>query len=52
MKITGTSKEREQFVDGVEARTAVGELDVGQDQARPLLTGERDRFGYGCARRR
>ena len=37
MKITGTSKVLEQFVDGIEPRTAVGELNIGQDQAGPLL---------------
>src|SRR5580704_992280 len=34
----------EELVDGIEARAAVGQLNVGQDQARPLLLGERDRL--------
>ena len=45
MKITGTSKVLQQFVDRVEAGAAVGKLDVGQDQARALGLGQRDRFG-------
>ena len=48
MKITGTSNDAEQLVDSVEAGTAVGELDIGEDQSRPLLLGQRHRFGMGA----
>ena len=48
MKITGASKDAQQFVDGLEPRTAVGKLDVGQDQPRPLLLGQRHSLGVSA----
>ena len=36
MKITGTANCGEDVLDRVDSRAVVGELDVGEDQARPL----------------
>ena len=36
------------LVDGVEARAAVGELDVGEHEARPVLIDGLDGFGVGA----
>ena len=44
MKITGASKSGEEVVDRVDARAAVGELDVGEDDPRPRLLRELDRL--------
>ena len=41
MKITGTAKRAEHLVDRIEARAAVGKLDIGEHQAGLVLA---DRF--------
>ena len=48
MKITGAWKDAQQLVDGLETRTAVGKLDVRQDQPRTLFLGQRKRLGVGA----
>ncbi len=44
MKITGTSKVLQHLVDCIEARTAVRQLDVGENDPRPLDLGQRHRL--------
>ena len=48
MKITGTSNECEHLIDRVEPGAAVGELDVGEDDAGPLGFGERHGLAMGA----
>ena len=48
MKITGTSNERSISLTASRPEDAIGQLDVGQDDARPLRLGERDRFLVGA----
>ena len=50
MKITGTGVGRQDLVDGVDAGTAVGQLDVGQHHLRPRLVEQRRRLGMGARR--
>ena len=48
MKITGTSNDAQHFVDRVEPGAAVGELNVGENDAGPLCFCERHRLGVGA----
>ncbi len=47
MKITGTSKRGQDVLHRVDARRAVGQLDVGQHQAGRLAGHRVDRLGAG-----
>ena len=48
MNTTGTSKVLQQLVDRIETRAAIGELNIGQDQARLLVLRQRDRIRMGA----
>ena len=47
MKITGTSKRSEKLIDSVKAGTAVGKLDVGENEPRLFLPRQSNGFGMG-----
>ncbi len=48
MKITGTSNDAKKFVDRIEPGTAVGKLDVGEDQPGLLRLRQRQRLGVSA----